>query len=228
MTDLVDLDSNGVIGPVTKILNIRSLLNEKGLSELIRLFVSNYSKLTGKCVVFEDILQICLEEPDDNEKLLKSKVFQQLIESADVTLNHLVQENIIPLMVKTYKLKIIPDNPIIENWLALLLQTYMTPKQIETTCNSKNTSNSFDVTKFRTEIGMQLYEECKQKLLTENEFDVMLKNLNNIVEQECRSDVLKYTGKYLQLFSMVENYKDLSESVLSLLDTTFRSKLFNK
>jgi len=201
-------------------------LNETGVRILIDLVVSNYENITNKVINGDELFETCKNFNYSVDELLSTEVFQSMVrQDSDPLLYKLISNTVICDILEVHK---VASSPVVVDWFTRLLEGYLTPEQIITTCKSKVENNSNKIMQYRIEIGKSIYTDASNGKFNEDDLDTMLKILNNITEQIPTNKVMEYVGKYLILLSMSEEPIILKSELFNLLNETFRNKMFPK
>jgi hypothetical protein len=243
---LVKFDSQGSIGPAATLMNNVNYFNPKAIDELTKLLKVNFQRVAhvkpkGRkefCAFIEERSKA--GQSITPVEVIRTRFFQDLqSKKIEPDLHAQVLEHIIPNVLKVVQENI--PSPAMEaedlremtNWYAYHLECTMPKEQIIKHSESQRTQDDAKINEERGNIGKELYADFTAKRLTESDLDKILEASRiavGILQQSGNpATAMKFTGKYLTLFSMRENDPAvLGNDVLGLIDTMFRSKFFPK
>ncbi len=179
MASFIKLDKEGVIGPVLTVLTTYQHLNQDALEELVNIIETNRLKLAKdsplEIVGKLELINILVSKGTSINDILQSNFFQSLLsKNFKENLHSILLENTVPNIFKIYELENIPDKEKIAEWLARLLQSYLTEEQIIQIDKSKIDANNEKIMEFRKEIGKLLYSECCSGKISKGEVEGLL------------------------------------------------------
>ena len=234
MAQFVAFDKDGCLGPaVTLIFNFDALTLDQ-IKEVAELLEENYKKLSKRTPEKRDeFIETCvalkkIHGTTHPTCIVTSPFFQSMMYKINDDIDQLVLSRLIPNVMDTVKEKInVPSH--ITQWqptyefLAGLLQSYMTEEQIRQTCNL---NMSKELTDERRKIGFDI----DGSTITESDlnmiihclkaYDLLFHNSPN------RQLAAQFIGRYMMLFS--KSNEIVPSNVCNLLDTAFRNKKFSK
>jgi len=213
MQDIID--KNGIMGPILSLIkthNYREPQITQDISDLIR---KNYHKLTGKELTLEQYIT------EDVFDLPVIKFFINLDTDEEIYTkfkNKFNDTSLIKSMNQVYQ---IPLTNQVQNLIIKVLQSYISSDNLLLML-----SNNWDddIHNSRRKIGTELYNDCAEGNLSEDNFDSILKILSFATNETQDKQVLNYVSEYLKLFSKVDDPKGLSKEMISLLNDSFRKK----
>jgi hypothetical protein len=242
MSGLVTFDQKGVFGPAMTLIYNSKYYNEKGLSDLSSLLKIHFMYLAGtKPTGRKEFCAFVIEANNAGKSLIpldiiKTRFFQSMQKhDPSPQVHEKVLCSILPDMINSVIAKIpeagsAPNNAEVHEWVAHLLETYLTEEQIQKHVEPQG-PDAGKILEERQKIGGALYEAAGAKLLTKKDLVAIIETLGTSMKALEQTDdypmALKFTGQYLNFFSMQkDNPSALGKDVIDKLSTVFMKKFF--
>ena len=213
MASLIRHDKQGVIGPINTLLTVYQHLNVDALTQLVDIIEINRLKLaTGPWPIVgkRELVDLLLTKPTVGA-ILASEFFQSLLsrKKMDDDIHTIIMDAIIPNIVKVYELDHL-DKQAITEWLAKLLQSYLTDEQILQIEKNNKDPNNEKIMEFRKEIGTAMYSDCSSGKIPKEDIVWMLQlfdmdKYNN--DKKLLQSIATYVCDYQKHYSNMELMK---------------------
>lgn len=244
MAGIVAFDQKGVFGPALTLIYRADSYSEKGLSEIAKLLQKNFATLTNeKPKGRKEFCAFVSEKIKSNQvvtavDIIGTQFFQNMINQNVSAEDHAkVLQVLIPRMMSSvvcYFPEVQEEtdlNKQIYQWFAQFVERYISPERLAKSCEAISSVDQ-NLSEERAKIGKELYETTTTQDFDEKDLNGLVKvcqdSLKSTTELTHPNTVLNFTAKYLGLFAKDGNPLQYGDEVLTMINTLFRQKFFNK
>lgn len=210
MNNLITFDPKGVFGPATALIYKSAAIDEDEISMLANTTKENFTNLAHLKLKGKKEFCAFIHQKKQNHVLIHpteimATTFFQNMRKKELSLQHeKVLSNIVPGILKIIQEQIPQvnleheDTKQLKEWVACVVETYMTDDQIKEYCELKL---SEVVINERKKLGMELSLLCTNKRFTENDLEILINicrtSVNGLQKSDHFISALELFGKFL-------------------------------